>query len=241
MEKIINENQSLGEIVSIFPGAAEIFNRYKIDYCCGGHDTLAGALDEIKIGYDTIVAELNNEYEKFIKSNSEYKDWRKEKPSVIIKHVVQTHHEFTKKQLREIDTLLFKILKVHFQHHSEELLKVHRLFGSLKTELEEHLIKEEENLFPLIEKFEITKDNSVLSKIQQVIKDTESEHDAAGNIIKELEKITRDFEAPEGACTSFILAYTKIHDLEKDLFIHIYLENSVLFPMIQGKNGCYIN
>jgi regulator of cell morphogenesis and NO signaling len=196
MEKIIYKNQNLGEIVSIFPGAAEIFNRYKIDYCCGGHNTLASALDEKAIDYDTLVEELNNEYEKFIKSNSEYKDWRKEKPSTLIKHLLQTHHEFTKKQLREIDILLFKVLKVHFQHHSEELLKVHKLFGSLKTELEEHLIKEEEHLFPLIEKFEITKDDSVLSEIHQVIKDTESEHDAAGNIIKELEKITSIYKNP---------------------------------------------
>ena len=241
MNKIINKNQSLGEIVSIFPGAAQIFNRYKIDYCCGGHDTLAGALVAIAIENDEIIEELNNEYEKFIKSNSEYKDWRKENPSALIKHIVQTHHEFTKKQLKEIDTLLFKVLKVHFKLHSEELLKVHRYFGTLKTELEEHLIKEEENLFPLIENFEITKDDSVLSKIHQVIKDTEDEHDAAGNIIKELEKITRDFNAPEGACTSFKLVYTKLHDLEKDLFIHIYLENSVLFNMLQQKKGCSIN
>jgi len=235
MGKIINKNQSLGEIVSIFPGATEIFNRYKIDYCCGGHDTLAGALEVIALDNDNnnIIEELNNKYEKFIKNNSEYKDWRKEKPSDLIRHIVQTHHEFTKKQLREIDTLLFKVLKVHFKHHSEELLKVHKHFGTLKTELEEHLIKEEEHLFPLIENFEITKDNSVLLKINQVIKDTEEEHEAAGNILKELEKITRDFNAPEGACTSFKLVYTKLHDLEKDLFIHIYLENSVLFNMLK--------
>ncbi|MBU3113717.1 iron-sulfur cluster repair di-iron protein [Clostridium lacusfryxellense] len=241
MEKIINGNQSLGEVVSIFPGAAEIFNTYKIDYCCGGHDTLAGALDEIEIDNGKIIEELNNAYEEFIKNNSEYKDWRKEKPSTLIKHIVQTHHEFTKKQLREIDILLFKVLKVHFNHHSEELLKVHRNFGNLKIELEEHLIKEEENLFPLIENYEITKNEVVLSEIQKIIKDTESEHDAAGNIIKELEKITRDFNAPEGACTSFKLVYTKIHDLEKDLFIHIYLENSVLFNMFQEVKGCSIN
>lgn len=233
MGRVINEKQSLGEIVSIFPGAAETFNRYKIDYCCGGHDTLAGALDEMKIDYNTILVELNNEYEKFIKSNSEYKDWRQEKPSTLINHLVQTHHEFTKKQLREIDVLLFKVLKVHFQHHSEELLKVHRYFGSLKIELEEHLIKEEEILFPLIEEYEITKDASILYEINHLTKDTEDEHEAAGNILKELEKVTRDFNAPEDACTTFKLVYTKLHDLEKDLFIHIYLENSVLFPMIQ--------
>ena len=71
MKKIINKNQSLGEIVSIFPGSAEIFNRYKIDYCCGGHDTLAEALDEIDLDHDEIIEELNNEYEKSIKTNSE--------------------------------------------------------------------------------------------------------------------------------------------------------------------------
>ena len=235
MEKIINKNQSLGEIVSIFPGSTETFNRYKIDYCCGGHDTLAEALDEIALDHDEIIEKLNNEYDNFIKTNSEYKDWRKEKPSDLIRHIVETHHEFTKKQLKEIDTLLFKVLKVHFKIHGEELLKVHKHFGSLKTELEEHLIKEEEHLFPLIENFEITKDDIVLSKIYQVIKDTEEEHEAAGNILKELEKITRDFNAPEGACTSFKIVYTKLHDLEKDLFIHIYLENSVLFNIIQHQ------
>lgn len=239
MERIINKNQSLGEIVSIFPGSTETFNRYKIDYCCGGHDTLAEALEVIDLDHDEIIEELNNEYEKFIKTNSEYKDWRKEKPSILIRHIVQTHHEFTKKQLKEIDTLLFKVLKVHFKLHSEELLNVHKYFGSLKTELEEHLIKEEEHLFPLIENFETTKDESVLSKIHQVIKDTEEEHEAAGNILKELEKITRDFNAPEGACTSFKLVYTKLHDLEKDLFIHIYLENSVLFNMLEQKKSSY--
>jgi regulator of cell morphogenesis and NO signaling len=232
MERIINANQKLGEIVSIFPGATETFNRYKIDYCCGGHDTLAAAVKENALNGDEIINQLNTEYEKFIKENSEYKDWRKEKPVALIRHILNTHHEFTKKELKEIDALLFKVLKVHFQHHSEELLKVHRNFGALKIELEEHLIKEEEYLFPLIEKFEESKEESILSEIHQVKKNTEDEHDAAGNILKELEKITRDFEAPQGACTSFKLAYTKLHSLEKDVFVHIYLENSVLFNML---------
>ena len=101
MKKIINENQSLGEIVSIFPGATEIFNTYKIDYCCGGHYMLAGALETIGIANGRIIEELNNAYEKFIKGNSEYKDWREEKPSALITHIVKTHHEFTKNSLEK--------------------------------------------------------------------------------------------------------------------------------------------
>lgn len=232
MIKVINKNQKIGDIVSNFPGATEIFNRYKIDYCCGGHGSLAEALVELSLDSTKIIEELNIEYEKFIKDNSEYKDWRKESPSALIKHIVQTHHEFTKNQLKEIDTLLFKVLKVHFKHHGEELLKVHKYFGTLKTELEEHLVKEEELLFPLIESFESSKDERILSEIYQIINDTEDEHDAAGNILKELEKITRDFNAPQGACTTFKVVYKKLNDLEKDLFIHIYLENSVLFNML---------
>ncbi|MFU0825116.1 iron-sulfur cluster repair di-iron protein [Clostridium sp.] len=231
MEKIINLNQKLGEIVSIFPDSSEIFNRYKIDYCCGGHDTLKEALEEKGLDSNKIIEELNNEYNKFINSNTEYKDWRKEKASDLIKHILRTHHDYTKKELREIDMLMFKILKVHFKHHKEELLKVHRLFGNLKIELEEHFVKEEEELFPLIIEFEETKKEELLEQIQNFIKDTESEHDDAGDILKEMEKVTRDFKAPQGACTTYKLVYDKLHNLEKDLFIHIYLENSVLFKM----------
>ncbi|RXM58341.1 iron-sulfur cluster repair di-iron protein [Clostridium tetani] len=231
MKNIININQKLGEVVSIFPGSSRIFNDSKIDYCCGGHDTLGEALKGKGMNLDEFIQKLNEEYEKFISSNEEYIDWRKEKPVVLMRHIVDTHHDYTKKELKEIDGLLSKILKVHFEHHGEELLKVHRLFGLLKIELEEHLIKEEENLFPLIEEYELTKNKNVKEEIDKFIKETENEHDEAGDILKELEKITRDFTVPEGVCTTFKLTYDKIHALEKDLFIHIYKENSVLFNM----------
>lgn len=232
MKNTINANQKLGEVVSIFSGASRIFNDVKIDYCCGGHDTLGKALREKGIDSDKFIQKLNEEYEKFMESNEEYIDWRIVKPVNLMKNILDTHHEYTKRELKEIDALLSKILKVHFSHHGEELLKVHRLFGLLKIELEEHLIKEEENLFPLIEEYELTKDENLKKEIDKFIKETENEHDEAGDILKELEKITRDFKAPEGACTSYRLAYDKIHNLEKDLFIHIYKENSVLFEMI---------
>lgn len=232
MKNLIESKQKLGEIVSIFPASSEIFNKYKIDYCCGGHDTLGEALREKNLSEEDIVLELNEAYGKFIDSNSEYKDWRKENPLDIMDHIIFTHHDYTKKELKEIDSLLFKILKVHFSHHGEELLKLHRLFGNLKMELEEHLIKEEENLFPLMEKYFNSKDDTALEEINQFILDTEDEHDVAGDILKEIEKVTNDFKAPEDACNTFRLVYSKLNALEKDLFTHIYLENTVLFGMI---------
>ncbi|MDD7795224.1 iron-sulfur cluster repair di-iron protein [Clostridium sp. 'White wine YQ'] len=232
MSRVINENLKLGEVVSIFPDSTKIFNDIKIDYCCGGHDSLGAALREKALNVDVFVDKLNEEYEKFKNSNSEYIDWREVDSIKLIENVVNTHHAYTFRSIKEIDELLLKILKVHFEHHSEELLKVHRLFGSLKVELEEHLIKEEKNLFPLMERYFIAKDENLRIEVKKYIEETEAEHDGAGDILKELEEVTRDFKAPEGACTTFKLVYNKLHDLEKDLFIHIYKENSILFQRV---------
>lgn len=78
----------------------------------------------------------------------------------------------------------------------------------------------------------MTKDENVKNKINKFIKETEDEHDKVGDILKELEKITGDFKVPKNSCTSYKLTYDKIHRLGKDLFIHIYKENSVLFEML---------
>lgn len=233
MAKDINKNQKLGEIVSIFPGAAEIFQSYKIDYCCGGNVTLAVALKDNEVLLEHLEDMLNLEYETFINSSTDYIDWRKENPAKLIKHILNIHHDFTKKELRELDALVFKIMKVHYYEHGEELIVLHKLFGNLKIELEQHLVKEEEKLFPMILEYEAKKDKKILEEIVAFIKETEAEHDAAGDILKEIEKITDDFQAPIDACTTYRLVFSRLKNLEKDLFTHIYLENSVLFNMFK--------
>lgn len=232
MNKAINKEQKLGDVISIFPDASKIFNEIKLDFCCGGHDNLGAALKEKGLNIDLFVEKLNDEYAKFLESSKEYKDWRKAEPMELVNHVVNTHHKYTFETLKEIDGLLLKILKVHFYNHGEELLKLHRLFANLKAELEEHLVKEEKNVFPLIEDYFEDKNENKRIKLVELIESLEAEHDGAGNILKEMEEITRDFTVPEGACTTFKLVYHKLSELEKDLFIHIHKENSILFKMI---------
>lgn len=232
MNKVINRDQKLGEVISIFPDASKIFNEIKLDYCCGGHENLGEALKEKGLNVDGFVEILNGEYDKFLESNKEYTDWRKAKPMELVDHIINTHHKYTYEVLREIDVLLLKILRVHFSNHGEELLKLHKLFGTLKIELEEHLVKEEEILFPLIEDYFATKGEDKRLRLIKEIEGLEAEHDGAGDVLKEMESLTNDFTAPQGACTTFKLVYTKLNELEKDLFNHIHKENSILFKMI---------
>ena len=230
MEKLIRKDYSLGEVVTVYPAVVKKFNDMELDYCCGGSKSLELALKEKGIDGDKFVEDLNKEFKEFKFENSQYVDWREKSSEELISHIVETHHGETFRLLREIDPLMVKVFKVHFSHNPELLMKVHSLFGKLKCELEEHLLKEENILFPLMIKYDQAKDKEEKKEIEEDIRIIVNEHEAAGDILKELAEVTDDYKVPEWGCISFKLLYDYLHDLEKDLFIHIHKENNILFP-----------
>ncbi|EOU2062816.1 iron-sulfur cluster repair di-iron protein [Clostridium perfringens] len=230
MEKLITKDYSLGEVVTVYPAVVKKFNDMELDYCCGGSKSLELALKEKGIDIDKFVEDLNKEFKEFKFENSQYVDWREKSSEELINHIVETHHGETFRLLKEIDPLMVKVFRVHFSHGPELLMKVHSLFGKLKCELEEHLLKEENILFPLMIKYDQAKDKEEKKEIEEDIRIIVNEHEAAGDILKELAEVTDDYKVPEWGCISFKLLYDYLHDLEKDLFIHIHKENNILFP-----------
>lgn len=230
MEKLIRKDYSLGEVVTVYPAVVKKFNDMELDYCCGGSKSLEVALKEKGVDVDKFVEDLNKEFKEFKFENSQYVDWREKSSEELIRHIVETHHGETFRLLREIDPLMVKVFRVHFSHDPELLMKVHSLFGKLKCELEEHLLKEENILFPLMIKYDQAKDEKEKKEIEEDIRIIVNEHEAAGDILKELAEVTDDYKVPEWGCISFKLLYDYLHDLEKDLFIHIHKENNILFP-----------
>ncbi|MBC8014833.1 MAG: iron-sulfur cluster repair di-iron protein [Sporomusaceae bacterium] len=231
MNKQFTGTQAVGTIVVEFPQAAEIFKKHRIDFCCGGDKLLAVAAKELNLDVDTVVEELNQAYITIEASNqkNEEKDWRQVPLSQLIDHIVATHHVYLQRELPQISEFVTKILRVHGVAHSE-LSKVHKLFHTLKMELEQHLITEEEVLFPLIKEYEKTPSSLLLGKIKEVTHAIENEHEQAGDVIKELRKITNQYNLPSDACTSYRLAYQKLEEMESDIFQHIHLENNILHP-----------
>ena len=136
-------------------------------------------------------------------------DFRNLASGEIIDYIVNTHHGFAKKILPSISELTTKILRVHGSNH-EELFKVHKLSHDLKTELEQHFIKEEEILFPIIKKYDTEPSNELFEKIKKVMKETEDEHEGAGDILKELRKITGDYKLPDDGC--YELTYKQLQN-----------------------------
>lgn len=234
MNNKFTSNQAVGKIVAEFPQAATIFKKYRIDFCCGGDKLLAVAAQELNITAQKVLEELNQGYMMVQQQTGEEDvDWRQQSLSQLVDHIVSTHHLYLQREMPLISEFVTKILRVHGTNHLE-LSKIHNLFHTLKMELEQHLITEEETLFPLIKEYEQKPSSLLLATIKNQIHKIENEHEQAGDIIKALRQVTSQYTLPTDACTSYGLAYQKLEEMESDLFQHIHLENNILHPRIQS-------
>jgi regulator of cell morphogenesis and NO signaling len=66
--------------------------------------------------------------------------------------------------------------------------------------------------------------------VQNPVSMMEHEHDSAGNALRGLRAISRDYTAPSDACVSYQTLYKALAEFEADLHQHIHLENNILFP-----------
>lgn len=233
-----NSSQNIGEIVAEFPKAADIFKEYKIDFCCGGNRPLVTAIKERGLNENEILGKVNSLYETFAnKMDKASKNWQEAGTAELIDQIINKHHAYLWAELPQISKMATLILRVHGAHHPE-LSKVHKLFHTLKAELELHLSKEETIQYPAIKKYLKSNAEADLKEAVKIIDELEEEHTGAGNILKELRKVTNDYEIPDDVCETFEATYAKLQEMENGLFQHIHLENNILFPRLLGlKNA----
>ncbi|NFI03748.1 iron-sulfur cluster repair di-iron protein [Clostridium botulinum] len=227
-----NSNQKIGDIVTKFPKAANIFKEYKIDFCCGGDRTLITAIKEQGVNETELLERINDSYEK-LKNNIYSKDrnWVEAPLDELVDQIVNVHHAYLYENLPKISELTTKILRVHGEKHPE-LSRVHKLFHTIKMELEAHLIEEETIQYPAINAYLRSNSEADLDKAINIINQLQDEHIGAGNILKELREITNDYDLPSNACTTYRLTYFKLQEMESDIFQHIHLESNILFPRL---------
>ncbi len=222
--------QTVGEIVALMPKAGEVFKQYKIDFCCGGYKTLSDAAKANNLDEADVLIKLNKIYGEVSKAGKCDKSYLEMSQPELIDYIVETHHVYLKRVLPELGELTTTIMRVHGLNH-KVLFKVHKLFSALKAELEEHLMKEEEILFPMIRDRVNNAKARELDELTQLVSETEHEHEAAGDILKELRRITEDYKVPADGCGTYEKTYRTLEELESDLFQHIHLENNILFKI----------
>lgn len=150
-----------------------------------------------------------------------------EKNADIINHILKNHHRILKKELGEIEELIYTIFRVHFEDSGEVLEKVHKIFGTLKIELESHIIKEERSLFFKIKDFNNSTEESS-EKIVQSIKEIKKSNEKVKELLNDLREITNDYTLPADTCPTYEKTFNKLKNIEKDTEEHLDLED-ILF------------
>lgn len=226
--------RTVREIAVENPRATRVFERFGIDYCCGGNQSLERACERAGVSLDEVVdsVEMEEETERAAK---QFHDWRSEPLSELITHIKKTHHKYTREETVRLAALLQKVCSVHGKNHPE-LHGMRETFGWLSQELMTHLMKEEMVLFPYIERTEeaVIQSDPVLpapfGSVQNPVAMMEHEHDSAGAALRSIRKASNDFTPPADACVSYQTLFNALAAFEADLHQHIHLENNILFP-----------
>ncbi|RSK27929.1 iron-sulfur cluster repair di-iron protein [Bacillus sp. HMF5848] len=222
------EQSRVGDIVTIFPKASDIFKANRIDFCCGGNKPISEACEERGVDASEILNTLNTLIAAYEESDDRDINWAEKSNADIIDYVVTRHHQFLYEELPNLSPYITKVFRVHGGHHPH-LVKVHTYYNQLKTELEQHLMQEETKLFPSILAYDEANNAESKTNIAKLITDMEQEHDEAGDLLKKLREVTNDYTLPPGACRTYQTVYKRLEDLESDMFAHVHLENNVLF------------
>lgn len=230
----IELGQITADVVIRYPFLRRTLEDLGVDYCCNGNRPLQDAA--LHAGLDPKVLLDTLRKAKSPQKSEAYRDWSKASVTELANHILETHHVFTKEQLPRGRKLLDRVVAAHSDNHGVMLKKLSSVYRALHDELDSHLMKEEEILFPGIKAIDAycqghgPKPVIHCGKVAYPIRQMIFEHDNAGGLLAELRSLTDGYTLPDDACQTFGSLYETLVALEDDLHEHIHLENNVLFP-----------
>jgi regulator of cell morphogenesis and NO signaling len=235
--------RTVREIALEQPSSIRVFERFGIDYCCGGRKSLAQACEESQLSIDQVTEKLREA--SGVNDDEDLGQWQSASLAKLIQYIVRRHHTFVRQEIPRLRVLAEKVHARHGEHHVE-LKEVKELLDRASGDLTSHMLKEEQVLFPCIARMEHalaigeelppTFFGSVANPIQMMM----AEHDRAGDLLRQIRQLTSNYLAPDGACPSYLGLLSGLHEFEQDLHRHVHLENNILFPRalkIEQENG----
>jgi regulator of cell morphogenesis and NO signaling len=222
-------NRTVSEFVTERPSRSRVFERFGIDYCCGGKQPLSAACEAAQLDPAVVLNAIRESDEAV--SQESVRVWAAASMPELVEHIVSTHHAYLWRELPRLAEMGAKIARVHGPKHPE-VVRCHEVFASLKAELESHMLKEEHVLFPLLQDLDDPHCTALIPPevVANPIAVAEDEHDAAARALRELCSLTRRYTPPPDACNTFRAWLDGLAELEADMHRHVHKENNILFP-----------
>jgi regulator of cell morphogenesis and NO signaling len=227
----IHPNETIGGIVAADYRAAAVFERFGLDFCCGGKQTLNEVCQQPAVDAGALLHALDE-----LPGEGASADAAAAWPlDTLIEHILARHHAYVRSAIPILTTHTAKIAAVHGER-SPELLSVARQFAAVAEGLTLHMAKEEQILFPYIRSL-VEADRagqriapSPFGTVHNPIRMMEAEHEEAGDDMRAIRELTQGYALPAFACATYRACFEELQEFEWDLHRHVHLENNVLFP-----------
>lgn len=226
------QNKTIGEMVVENYRKADVFKKFGLDFCCGGKKTINQVCTEKGIDLTQLEKELALVDNQQILPSQDFNSWNL---AFLIDYIVNTHHRYVAKSIPVLFEYLKKVAKVHGDGNPETK-EILNHFMVISDELNRHMMKEENILFPYIKQLSIASERNLkvdpppFGTVENPIRMMEMEHETAGDLLEKIREISSNYTPPEYACNTFRVSYAKLKEFEDDLHQHIHLENNILFP-----------
>jgi len=228
----IRSETRVGDLAARHPATMRVFQRYGIDFCCGGKRPLATACEDLGVALADVTRDLQNAMAGPVESEPA---WHNGSLQERIEGIIDRYHRPLEEELLRLDRMMRRVLRVHGRRRPA-LASVAEVFARLREEIQIHMLKEEHVLFPYVTRLQAVAtsgDSLVASPFGSVgnpIAALEEEHEKVGRAVADLRKLTADYTPPEDACNTFRGLFLGLAELERDLHDHIHIENNILFP-----------
>ncbi len=157
-------------------------------------------------------------------------DWAAASVAQLCGHIVEHHHGYLREELPPLRALVDKVARAHGEAHAE-LLDVKETFHGLADELEEHMVKEEQVLFPACMALEAgAPADFPFGSVENPIRMMLHEHETVARGLARIQALTGGYAPPSGACNSYRAMLDRLQTLEVDTHRHVHEENNILFP-----------
>ena len=222
----IRPDALVADIAAAAPATIAVFQRYRLEFCCGGRIPLADACAAAGLDTNAVLADLLAAQSP----GAPEVDWRDAQLSALVSHIQTRYHLPLRSELQRLTAMMDRVASRHGDR-LPYLLQLRDTFESLKAELLDHMAKEDAVLFPAVVALDQDNgDREPWKWIAQPIDVMEAEHDAAGAALERMRSLTSDYTPPPEACPTFRGLYFGLAQFESDMHRHVHLENHILFP-----------
>ncbi len=231
--------QTIGQLAAETPGAIPVFERFGVDYCCGGSRTLEAACQDRGLPVETLRAEIAA---AAALSPVQSRDWTEAPLSELTAHIVRKYHNPFRADLPLILALLDTAARTN-PGHAGTLAALKRVLRRFRQSFEFHMRTEEQVLFTAIQRLEAavaagdSAPRASFGSFQNPVRMLEGEHEAQARELLQIREITGQYVVPDGADDNYRALLNRLQALEREVHEHVHLENNVLFPRALGAES----